>query len=225
MRVAIYARVSRADADDPNSVPVQLADCRDGRPRGSGGRGGARRRGRLGVGHAEVGAAYRQLMEDVREGRVDAVLAREMERLLRQMKEGRDVITLYEEAGFHRLCFTLENIDLRRARDRKEFYDRVNSAEFYSAFLGEKIRRTTERKAAAASWQAAAEGPSATASSGRGRSGWCRSRARRRSSATPPVASSPAGPCTPSPATGTTGCGRWRRTPAAGGRSPTCAAC
>jgi site-specific DNA recombinase len=161
VRVAIYARVSTADADDPNSIPVQLADCRE-------------RAGREGwevvAEHVDEGVsawdtrksrpAYRRLMEDLREGRADAVLAREMERLLRQMKEGRDVITLHEEVGFHRLLFTLENdIDLRRARDRKEFYDRVNSAEFYSAFLGEKIRRTTGRKAAAGEWHGGGRRP------------------------------------------------------------------
>lgn len=153
MRVAIYARRSSAD-EGTGSVPVQLADCRDR----------AEEEGWDVVAeHADDGISawdpskvrprYERLLEDARAGQFDAVLIREQERLMRQHKDAGRWLELFEETGFHRILCTLESdIDLRRARDQKDFRDRASSAEYYSALLSEKIRRTTSRMAASGAW-------------------------------------------------------------------------
>jgi recombinase len=43
-------------------------------------------------------------------------------------------------------CVLEGDIDFRRARDRKDFHDRVSGAVFYSDFLSEKVRRTKARR-------------------------------------------------------------------------------
>lgn len=161
MRVGIYARVSKADRDDPNSTQVQLLDCRE----------------KAAVEGWEVVDEYvdegvsawdtrkrrphwERLLADVESGRVEAILAREQERLLRQLKDGMRILELHEQTGFHRLKFVIEaDIDLRRARDRKDFRDRVSSAVFYSDFLSEKVKRTLDRKAASGEWHGGGRRP------------------------------------------------------------------
>src|SRR5438105_1985957 len=87
--VAVYARVSKAEADArESSVPVQLADCRaradeEGWPIvgeyvDDGISAWNARRKRPG---------YERLLTDVEDGRVDTVLVRETERLLRSQKD------------------------------------------------------------------------------------------------------------------------------------------
>ncbi|MEO8291495.1 MAG: recombinase family protein [Actinomycetota bacterium] len=149
MKVAIYARTSRAEGGDETSIPVQLADCRERADEESwtvtaeyvdAGISGWKRRSRPG---------YEALFADAAEGRIDAVLVRDYERLLRNDKEGARWLDLYEAQGFARFEFADEaSIKLRRARDRKDFKDRVSAAVYYSDRLSEKVRRTKKRQAA-----------------------------------------------------------------------------
>lgn len=160
MRVAIYARRSFAD-EGAGSVPVQIADCRDR----------AEEEGWEIVGeYADDGISawdprkvrpeYERLLQDAAAARFDAVLVREQERLIRQHKDAGRWLALFEETGFRRILCTLESdIDLRRARDQKDFRDRASQAEFYSAFLSEKVRRTTARKAANGEWSGGGRRP------------------------------------------------------------------
>jgi len=155
VKVGVYARVSKAEKDDPSSIPVQLATCRK-RAEKEGWEVVAEYKdlGKSGWNPRVRREHFERLLSDVELGRVDAILCREIERLLRQMKDGRRIVDLHESVGFHRLFFTLSSdIDLRRAQDRKDFYDRVNSAEFYSAFLGEKIRDTMREQAEEGEWK------------------------------------------------------------------------
>jgi DNA invertase Pin-like site-specific DNA recombinase len=162
MNVAIYARVSKADEDDPNSVPVQLADCRE--------RAAAEGwtvvdeyvdEGISAWDPRKERPAYRRLVADVRTGRATVVLAREQERLIRQSaKDAITIAELAETGALKRLAFVLESdIHFTRARDRKEFRDRASSAEFYSDFLSEKVRRTMQSRAASGEWNGGGRRP------------------------------------------------------------------
>jgi DNA invertase Pin-like site-specific DNA recombinase len=154
MDVVTYARVSKAEEGDPTSVPVQQADCTDR----------ANTEGWMIVGeYKEEGVSawqrgrrrpeFEAMLGHVAQGGVEAIVVRETERLLRQLTDGVRVLDLYESSDFHLIACTLEgDVDLRRARDRKDFRDRVSSAVFYSDFLSERIRATTSRKAAAGEW-------------------------------------------------------------------------
>ncbi len=51
-----------------------------------------------------------------------------------------------------RACTLESDIDFRRARDRKDFRDLASSAQFYSDFLSEKIKRTKASNRASASY-------------------------------------------------------------------------
>jgi DNA invertase Pin-like site-specific DNA recombinase len=143
MRVAIYARTSRAEKGDETSIPVQLADCRD-RAATEGwdvvaesvdaGISGWKRKTRPG---------YERLYADAEAGRIDAVLVRDYERLLRSDLEGARWLDLYDRQGFGRFVFADEaDINLARARDRKDFKDRVSAAVYYSDRLSEKVRKS-----------------------------------------------------------------------------------
>jgi len=160
-KVAIYARVSKADMDDPNSVPVQLADCK-ARAQDEGWQVVAEYVDE-GVSAWRVGTRrpqFEELLADVEAGRADTILVREQERLLRQLKDGVRVADLAERGRLRMIACTLEgDLDLGRARDRKDFRDRVSSAVFYSDFLSEKIRRTTRRKAEAGEWHGGGRRP------------------------------------------------------------------
>lgn len=149
-RIGIYARVSKAEKDDPTSIRVQLADCRDR----------AEEEGWEVVDEyvdegisawntKKVRPDYERLLTDVATGHIDSILVREQERLLRQMKEGTRIEELAANGtGNLKLiaCVLEGDIDFRRARDRKDFHDRVSGAVFYSDFLSEKIRRTKARR-------------------------------------------------------------------------------
>lgn len=153
MKVAIYARTSRAEGGDETSIPVQLADCRERATTEAwtvfaeyvdAGISGWKRKTRPG---------YEQLYADAAEGRIDAVLVRDYERLLRSDKEGARWLALYERQGFSRFMFADEaDINLSRARDRKDFKDRVSAAVFYSDRLSEKVRRSKKAAAAAGTY-------------------------------------------------------------------------
>jgi site-specific DNA recombinase len=149
-RVAVYARTSRQEGEAEGSIPVQLADCR-ARARDAGweivaeytdpGISGWKRKRRPG---------YEAMFADAAAGRIDAVLARDYERLLRNDKEGARWLELYEERGFRHFRFADEaDIDLGRARDRKDFKERTAAAVYYSDRLGEKLRRTKRESIAA----------------------------------------------------------------------------
>jgi site-specific DNA recombinase len=149
MRVAIYARVSRAEHDDPNSIPVQLADCR---------------RWAKDEGHEVVAEyvdegksawnprnkrrGYEQMVTDLQVRRFDAPLARDTERLLRQDKEGARWLELAAAGLVRRLLFADEDaIDFTKARSRQAFKERVAGAVGYSERLQEKIRSTFQLRA------------------------------------------------------------------------------
>lgn len=147
-RVAIYARVSRADRDDPTSIPVQVADCR-------------RRAKEEGWEIAEIyeetgisawnpkrrRPAFEQLLNDIEIGRVDTILVREQERLLRQMGDAVRVQKLATDGRLRLIAATMESdINFARARDRDDFRKRATQAEFYSDFLSEKVRATKARQ-------------------------------------------------------------------------------
>ncbi|MEX2274913.1 MAG: recombinase family protein [Actinomycetota bacterium] len=145
-RVAIYTRTSRAEGGDETSIPVQLADCRE-RAESEGwdvvaeyvdaGISGWKRKTRPG---------YEAVYADAAEGRIDAVLVRDYERLLRSDIEGKRWLDLYDAQGFGRFVFADEaDINLSRARDRKDWKDRVSAAVYYSDRLSEKVRRSKER--------------------------------------------------------------------------------
>lgn len=148
-RVAIYARTSKAEGGDETSIPVQLDDCRE-RAGTEGwevvveytdpGISGWKRKTRPG---------YEALFADAEAGRIDAVLARDYERLLRSDVEGTRWLDLYDRAGFARLNFADEaDINLSRARDRKDMKERTAAAVYYSERLSEKVRRTKARQVA-----------------------------------------------------------------------------
>ncbi len=154
-RVGIYARVSKADRDDPNSIPVQLADCR----------ARAVDEGWEVVDHyVDEGISawnprrkrpdFERLITDVSEGRVDTILVREQERLLRQMGDAIRVQDLAKAGNLRLIASTMESdINFSRARDRDDFRKRASQAEFYSDFLGEKIRKTHQRKRERGEWK------------------------------------------------------------------------
>ncbi len=144
-RVGVYARVSKAEHDRrTTSIPVQLADCRD--------RAGQESWTIVGQ-YVDEGISawnrkkrrpeYEHLLADLEAGRIDTILVREQERLLRQMKDAVRIQELAEAGRLKLIAATMESdINFARARDRDEFRKRASQAEFYSDFLGEKIRDT-----------------------------------------------------------------------------------
>ena len=161
MKVAIYARVSRADKDDPNSIPVQLADCRE-HAEDQGWEVVAEfvDEGISAYNVKKTRPGFEDLLEFMRARGAEVILVREIERLLRQDKDGARILELYASAGFRLIASVLESdIDLSRARDRKDFKERVAGAVFYSERLSEKIRRTTSRKAERGEWSGGGRRP------------------------------------------------------------------
>lgn len=149
-RVAIYARVSKAERDDPTSVPVQLADCRrraddEGweivdiyRDEGISAWNPRRKR-----------PEFERLLADLDAGRFDTVLVREQERLLRQLGDTKRVQDLADAGRLKLIAATMESdINFARARDRDDFRKRASQAQFYSDFLSEKVRATKAVQAA-----------------------------------------------------------------------------
>lgn len=161
MRILIYARVSKADKDDPNSIPVQLADCRRrAQEEGwavaaeevdegvSGWKRGVKRRG------------WERALLALEAGEVDAVLSRDLERLLRSDKEGQRILDLFDKGIVHLWPFADEgDLNLRRAGDRKAFRDRVSSAIYYSDRLSEKARSTLKQRAQDGHWSGGGRRP------------------------------------------------------------------
>jgi site-specific DNA recombinase len=142
--VGIYARVSKAEQGDPTSVPVQLGDCRER---------AAEEGWDVVAEYADEGISawntkrqrpeYERLLGDVEAGRIDTILVRETERLLRSQKDAVRIADLAEAGRLKLIASTMESdINFGRARDRKDFRDRASSAQFYSDFLSEKVRRT-----------------------------------------------------------------------------------
>jgi site-specific DNA recombinase len=172
MKVSIYARVSKADKDDPNSIPVQLAACRER----------AVDEGWEVVGeYVDEGIsawnprkrrpAYEQMLAAVEAGQAHAIIVREQDRLLRQL---RDAVRIQDLAngldakgepvrGRLRLIAcdpSMENdVNFARARDRSEFRKRADSAIFYSEQLGEKASKTHAAKAARGEWHGGGRRP------------------------------------------------------------------
>lgn len=154
MKVAIYARVSKTDLDDPNSIPHQLREARSH----------AVEQGWEVVGeYVDEGISafnvkktrpeYERLINDLQGRHFDAPLAADFERLLRQDKEGERWLEMNAAHEARFLLFTDESdIDLNRSEDRKTFKERVARAVYYSERLSERIRRTTSAKAAAGEW-------------------------------------------------------------------------
>ena len=147
-RVGIYARVSKAEANDPTSVPVQLADLRDrAADEGWNVEHEYSDEGISAWNPKKRRPAYEEMLDDVAAGRIDTILVRETERLLRSQKDAVRIADLGEGGRLKLIACTLESdIDFRRARDRKDFRDRASSAQFYSDFLSEKIRKTKSRR-------------------------------------------------------------------------------
>ena len=80
-RVAIYARVSEADRDDPKSIPVQLADCRDrAEAEGWGVVGEYVDQGISAWKTSRKRPEYERLISDCESGRVDIILVRETDK-------------------------------------------------------------------------------------------------------------------------------------------------
>ncbi len=159
--IGIYARVSKAEQDDPTSIPVQLADCRER---------AAEEGWEVAEEYVDEGIsawnthkkrpAYERLLADVEVGRFDTILVRETERLLRQQKEAVRIADLAEAGRLRLIACTLESdVNFARARDRKDFRDRASSAQFYSEFLSEKIRRTKARRKAEGGWNGGGRRP------------------------------------------------------------------
>jgi site-specific DNA recombinase len=148
VRIGIYARVSKAEKDDPSSIPIQLADCQRR----------AESEGWTVVDdYVDTGVSawnprrkrpeFERLLTDIETGRVDGVLVREQERLLRQMRDAVRIQDLSEAGKLRLIAATMESdINFRRARDRDDFRKRASQAQFYSDFLSEKIKDTKAQR-------------------------------------------------------------------------------
>jgi DNA invertase Pin-like site-specific DNA recombinase len=148
LRAALYARVSKAERDDPTSVPVQLTECRRR----------AKEEGWEVVGEfADTGISawnprqkrpqFERLLGEVEAERVECIVVREQERLLRQMRDAIRIQDLAEAGRLKLIAATMESdVNFRRARDRDDFRKRASQAQFYSDFLSEKVRATKEAR-------------------------------------------------------------------------------
>lgn len=154
MRVAIYARVSKADRHDANSIPHQLRVARQvAEDEGWNVVGEYVDEGISAYDVKKSRPEYEQMLGDLAAGLFNAPLAADLERLLRQDKEGARWLDMHGSGIARHLLFSDEaSVDLDRARDRKDFKERVAAAVYYSERLSEKIRRTTRAKAAAGEW-------------------------------------------------------------------------
>ena len=154
-KVGIYARVSKVEAErNESSVPVQLAECQQR----------ARQEGWSVVDqYTDEGISawkrkakrpeFERLIADVAAGRIDTILIREQERLLRQLSDTSRVQELARDGRLKLIASTMESdINFARARDRDDFRKRSSQAEFYSDFLSEKIRATKARQRAAGTY-------------------------------------------------------------------------
>jgi DNA invertase Pin-like site-specific DNA recombinase len=142
-RVAVYARVSKAERNDPTSIPVQLADCREyASEQGWEVVAEFTDEGKSGWDPRVKRRGWEDALEALTTGQVEAILARDFERLLRQDKEGQRLLDLHTQGGAVFWPFTDEgDLDLRRARDRKDLKERVAAAVYYSERLQEKVRK------------------------------------------------------------------------------------
>jgi site-specific DNA recombinase len=151
-RVGVYARVSKAEAKrrDETSIPVQLADCRL--------RAESEEGWEIVDTYEDTGIsawnprrkrpAFERLLADVEAGKVDTVLVREQERLLRQLGDTKRIQDLAEAGKLRLIACTMESdINFARARDRDDFRKRASQAQFYSDFLSEKVRATKAAQA------------------------------------------------------------------------------
>lgn len=149
-RVGIYGRVSKAEAkEDTTSIPVQLRDCRR-RAEAEGWQVAAEwaDRGKSGWDPRVKRQGWEAALAALEAGEIDAILARDFERLLRQDKEGARLLDLHAAGVAHFWPFADEgDLDLTRARDRKELKERVAAAVYYSERLSEKVRSTLELNA------------------------------------------------------------------------------
>jgi DNA invertase Pin-like site-specific DNA recombinase len=147
-RIGIYARVSKAERDDPTSIPVQLEDCRSR---------AAAESWEIVDEYADTGISawsprrkrpeFERLLVDIEAGRIDTVLVREQERLLRQMKDAVRVQDLADAGKLKLIAATMESdINFGRARDRDDFRKRASQAQYYSDFLSEKVRATKKAR-------------------------------------------------------------------------------
>lgn len=85
--------------------------------------------------------SYMRLLEDVRAGRVQAILARHEDRLLRDIREGEDLIDLVEKTGV-RIDLLDGRVDLNSARGRSDFRNAINRARYESERKAERLRLT-----------------------------------------------------------------------------------
>jgi DNA invertase Pin-like site-specific DNA recombinase len=157
-KVAIYARRSKK-TEGSDSIPVQVKDCLD-RAEDEGWEIVVEPYIDDGVSAwnpKKKRPAFERLLVDIEEGRVNTVLVRETERLVRQWAvDAPRIDQLAGENGSGKLkvlASTMEgDIVFARARDRSDFRDRVSKAQFYSDYLSEKIRRTFAQKKERGEW-------------------------------------------------------------------------
>jgi DNA invertase Pin-like site-specific DNA recombinase len=88
---------------------------------------------------AKVRPEWERLLADVRAGRIDVVVARDLDRLTRRVREGQDLIDLVEQTG---VTFDLYrgHIDLTNASGQQMFGIMVNIAAGESARTSERMK-------------------------------------------------------------------------------------
>lgn len=143
MRAAIYARVSKADRDDPRSIPVQLADCGDiVESNGWAVVDTYIDHGISGWNPKATRDAYERLLERIAAGAVDVVIAQDVDRLFRSDRERFRFGDIAEAASMRLIEYA--NGDRHRldtANGSRDFRDAASAAQHYSDRLSEKLRR------------------------------------------------------------------------------------
>jgi DNA invertase Pin-like site-specific DNA recombinase len=91
--------------------------------------------------------AYLRLLEDVEAGRVEVILARHEDRLLRDIREGEDLIDLVERTKV-RVVLLDGHVNLNSARGRSDFRSAINRARYESERKSERLKLTHSALAA-----------------------------------------------------------------------------
>lgn len=91
--------------------------------------------------------AYIRLLEDVEAGRVEVILARHEDRLLRDIREGEDLIDLVERTKV-RVVLLDGQVNLNSARGRSDFRSAINRARYESERKSERLKLTHSALAA-----------------------------------------------------------------------------
>ncbi len=160
MRVAVYARLSKAQGD-ALGIDRQLELCR--KVAATSGWDVVEEftdHGRSAYTRGLVREGYEALLALVSARRVDTVLAYHVDRLFRQDRERLRFYDLLTEAGVHSvLSVDGSDYDLRTADGRRAFRDAGSAAEYASDRQSERLRRKHDEIAEAGRWQGGGRRP------------------------------------------------------------------